>query len=711
MDRFWLDEARRYITEHRAFSNVSEIRWVRTTGTHERPLITATASVSLPSRFIASGVTDTGVKDRETVTFVFPTEFPLRAPLILLRSDFPRCFPHINPSESCVRPCIYEGNLSELLQQPEWMNAILNQLVDWLEKAASDDLMDYDQGWEPMRSDCLAGYIVYDIDKAIGAHANNDESVLNAKLRYCELGKLIIASLSAGFLESTELRRSTRSHAVHLVAREVVGTYVPNPIVDLGDLYQYAESIGIHDIRSVVEAAGSLHIEEDKLFVILSIKRPTKLIGSHSDIEFLNFVVIKKQSGKKRGQKTYAVSTECEVRMLGHISDTSPSLLRRLSGSKAAPGDTSVALVGCGSLGSKIAVHLARNGNGPFRLIDHDIFMPHNNARHALASTSLPYKADLLAESIATMSGQKVESIRESVLDINPRLLDRSGIIVDTTASLSVRNLLMSRQGLPPVVSGCLYGRGRFGLLLLENESRSCQLCDIWAHLYYRALLDDSLRGALFSSEETSVQIGQSCSSRTMIVDDARISLMAATMASRIQTALEQGLPESGEVLFSKLRDNYSVETVVISVPEVIVPKARSTREQDWQIRVSRYAYEDMIRLMQTRAPNETGGALVGSVFQYAKTVVITGIVPAPSDSTEEVDRFVLGTDGLEQRITSITRKSSGRVTYVGTWHSHPCGRTASRTDQATYMRLRRLRSGEPTVCLVVSRDGVALVQ
>ena len=711
MDRFWLEEARRYIIEHRAFSDVSPIRWVRISGTHKLPTISATVSVGLPSRFIGSGVTDTGVEDRETVTFVFPKQFPLKAPEIHLRDDFQRSFPHIYPSELRVIPCIYEGDPSELLQQPEWMNGILNQLVDWLEKAASGDLMNYDQGWEPMRSDRLAGCILYGLDEAINSHVNNGKSLLNAKIRYCRCRGKILASLSSSSSEWLKSCETIRSSVVHLVAPGTVPTYIPNPIVDLGGLYQYAKSIGIHDVGQVIERVNSLNIEEDKLFVLLSIKRPAKLIGSHSDIELLNFVIHKKEAGKKKGDKMYAVSPECKVEMLGHIEDRSPSLLGRLSGSKAVPNDTKVALVGCGSLGSKIAMHLARNGNGPFLLIDHDIFMPHNNARHALASTSLPYKADLLAESITTVSGLKAEPIRKSVLDINPRLLDRSRIVVDTTASLSVRNLLISRQGLPPVASGCLYGQGRFGLLLLENKSKSSRLSDIWAHVYHWALTDESLREALFSSKETSVQIGQSCSSRTMIVDDARISLMAAIMATRIQTALAEGLPESGEVLFSRCPDNYSVETAMIPVPEVIIPKVRSTREQGWQIRVSRSAYEDMMRLMQMSAPNETGGALVGSVFQYAKTAVITGIVCAPPDSREGVGEFVLGIDGLERRIVSMMEKTNGRVTYIGTWHSHPRGGAASRTDQLTYERLRHLRNGEPTVCLVVSEDEAALVQ
>ena len=40
-----------------------------------------------------------------------------------------------------------------------------------------------------------------------------------------------------------------------------------------------------------------------------------------------------------------------------------------------------VALVGCGSLGSKVAVMLARSGVGKFLLVDDDLFFPDNLVR------------------------------------------------------------------------------------------------------------------------------------------------------------------------------------------------------------------------------------------------------------------------------------------------------------------------------------------
>jgi sulfur-carrier protein adenylyltransferase/sulfurtransferase len=56
----------------------------------------------------------------------------------------------------------------------------------------------------------------------------------------------------------------------------------------------------------------------------------------------------------------------------------------RLDEAHTALKDRKVAVVGCGSLGSKVAVMLARAGVGHFLLVDDDIMLPDNVVRHEL---------------------------------------------------------------------------------------------------------------------------------------------------------------------------------------------------------------------------------------------------------------------------------------------------------------------------------------
>jgi integrative and conjugative element protein (TIGR02256 family) len=697
MDRFWLEKAHKYISEHNAFVEISK---VKIDDVASIATISATARVNLPSRFIKAGMTEIGVKEKEEVIFHFTNSFPLKAPSIQLRDDFPRCFPHINPSEKKVLPCIYEGNLSELLQQSGWMNEILNQLVDWLEKAASNDLMNYDQGWEPMRNDHNIGFLQYDIDETLASYEKLKTSTLVQGIIYeSRKGKILTGSCC-------NPEKSQKAHALYFLTPRVINNYVPNTIRKLSQLYEYAKSIGINGIKELVEEVDLKHISEDKLFIVLSVRRPVKIIGSESDVEFLNFVISKAEHRKKKRRELKRTLPDSNVGMLYHIAERSPSLLRRISGTQTKiDEDRTIALVGCGSLGSKIGIHLARNGNGPFLCVDNDSFMPHNNARHALISTWAKNKAELLSISIYLIGKTISMPVTEDALTVD---YSKSRLIIDTTASLSVRNFLMSRPDLPSIISCNLYNKGRSGLMLTENKNKTGSLANIWAFLYYQALKDDDIHRMLFSASLENVSIGQSCSSQTMVIDDARISLMAATMSLKIQHLLETDPQKNAEILFLQYDDNYSLRTVVHTVPDFIPVKAVLKRE--WMVFISEPLIEQMRNIMHDKSPNETGGALLGSVFLYPKTVVITDIINAPPDSIETPTLFILGVEGLEKKIQDTEKKTNGKVTYLGTWHSHPHGGSASRTDERTFKKLLFVRNYEPTACLILTKNELIMV-
>ncbi|MBU4445941.1 Mov34/MPN/PAD-1 family protein [bacterium] len=694
MDNFWVEKAQKYIQDHNAFKGVSIISYSETP---ENAIISATVSIGLPSKFIKEGITDIGVKSIEEVRFVFPDQFPLKAPKILLRNDFPRCFPHINPLKFDVNPCICDGDLSELLQQSEWMNGILNQLVDWLEKAASNELLNYDQGWEPMRNDHCSGFMLYDLNEVITAYNSKNSLCLTKEIYFEERKGIIVTDALC------DSKKKKTAHAVYCMSPFIIKTYIPNSITTLSNLYRYASSIEISDLKEHVEEIDLEHLNEDKLFVVLSVKRPVKLIGSDCNIEFLNFVIHKSKPRKKNKKR---VLPDCKAGMLSHIEELSPALLKRLSGTETKLNETQkIALVGCGSLGSKIGMNLARNGNGPFLCIDDDIFMPHNNARHALTLTWAQNKAELLSLSMFNTSKVLAEAVKGSAFSAD---FSNSRLIIDTTASLAVKHFLMDQQNLPPIISGGLFGQGRCGILFIENNLKTSRLTDLWAYLYHYSLEKNYIHDVLFTSQRNQAQIGQSCSSQTLIVDDARISLMAAIMSLKIQQIVEKGLPKNGEIMLSKYDDNYSLITEILSVPDSVpVP---SPKKRDWQVFLFETVIEQMKESMSKKSPNETGGVLLGTVFLHAKSVVVTAILPAPPDSIEKPYLFVLGTEGLEEQIKSIEKKTNGKVTYLGTWHSHPHGGNASDTDDNTYNKLLFVRNYEPTVCLIVTPQDVLQV-
>jgi integrative and conjugative element protein (TIGR02256 family) len=266
----------------------------------------------------------------------------------------------------------------------------------------------------------------------------------------------------------------------------------------------------------------------------------------------------------------------------------------------------------------------------------------------------------------------------------------------------------MDRNELPPIISGGLYKQGKYGLLLVESFARKNGLAILWAYLYNLSLINYDLAEVLFSSNLGKVDIGQGCSSTTMIATDSQISLMASTMNLKIQDVLENGLSRTGEILLLKYSPPYSLSTEVITVPEHMMI---STSSNEWKVFLSKPVYEEMRTLSKSKFPNETGGVLLGSVFPYPKIIVITKLLFAPPDSIEKQNKFILGVSGLKEKIRKTESATNGKVTYLGTWHSHPLGGGPSFIDINTYRRLLETRNYEPTVCLIISQEDIVVIE
>lgn len=114
--------------------------------------------------------------------------------------------------------------------------------------------------------------------------------------------------------------------------------------------------------------------------------------------------------------------------------------------------DRKVGIVGCGSLGSKIAVMLSRSGVGKFLLVDDDILFPGNFVRHDLDWRDVAtHKVDSVARRIQLVNpvascekrkdrlgGQESSGSIESLIEG----LAHCDLIVDTTAEPTVFNYL-----------------------------------------------------------------------------------------------------------------------------------------------------------------------------------------------------------------------------------------------------------------------------
>lgn len=137
-----------------------------------------------------------------------------------------------------------------------------------------------------------------------------------------------------------------------------------------------------------------------------------------------------------------------------------------------------VAVVGCGSVGSKVAVQLGRSGVGQFVLVDGDVLAAGNLVRNeldwravgmhksqALAARLKEIRADCDVISRTTvMGGQESGDTLSSTM----RLIEKCDLIIDATADASVFNLCaaIARRAKKPMCWAQVFGGGAGGIVV-----------------------------------------------------------------------------------------------------------------------------------------------------------------------------------------------------------------------------------------------------
>jgi hypothetical protein len=210
---------------------------------------------------------------------------------------------------------------------------------------------------------------------------------------------------------------------------------------------------------------------------------------------------------------------------------------QRLDESHINLSEKSVALIGCGSLGSKIGSMLARSGVARFALIDDDILFPDNLVRHDLDWRDVgSHKADALARRLNLVSpttqanarrvqlgGQESPTSAEMLL----KLIGDCDLIVDATANPEVLNLTSALAAFykKPIVWGEVFGGAIGGLVARSRPGFEP------SPQHMRRAIENwfAERGA--TPVRSGRGYGAVAEDTLLIADDADVSVMAAHTA------------------------------------------------------------------------------------------------------------------------------------------------------------------------------------
>lgn len=700
------------IASHPAVVNVAEFFFNEETGTNT---LDVTFDVNLPNIWRTKGESPTGVQLREVVRFHFPDSYPLDPPEVSLRPNFNRNLPHMQPWLINGRPvpCLYDGHLSELFQQ-EGILSILNQITAWLDKAALNALIDPVQGWEPVRRDTYENRLVVDsktlhelVDRKGGYKffefnylrfkTKNESDIIHGQIS-SESPKLNPRSVCQIFGERTLDKDSRcligKSLALavwpgkHPSGEPIINdTYLPETVSNVDELKKRAALYGcekeIKDGLDWLKRCLSAHPKTGpfSLAIVLLARRPFKIIGSQSPIELCPYV------GDIHSPDLFAQNGTTAVRPAAQHHDITRDLLAQMSGISINSDWQSWTLIGAGSLGSKLALHLARAGHGPDIVIDSSIMSPHNAARHALAPFTkdmqthwLNSKANLLCDVLHGL-GQPAKSLFKDVVVVSQNEKEarqgwskQSWAIVNATASLRVREALASTNLLPTrVIETLLFSGGVVGAITVEGPNRNPDTGDLAAEFYALVGQDTSVARIIFENNNaTSRQnIGQGCGSLTMHMSDGRLSLLASGMSEYLLKKQRDGLPENGgEILIGRLsEDGLGLQWNIHSLPPVTLVYA--SNKDTWRVHIHPRA-RAKIEKETERWPNvETGGVLIGRFSEASRTFYVVDVLDAPEDSIRTANKFVLGIKGLRRQLDVFSKAVGWSLYCLGTWHSH----------------------------------------
>jgi molybdopterin/thiamine biosynthesis adenylyltransferase len=148
-----------------------------------------------------------------------------------------------------------------------------------------------------------------------------------------------------------------------------------------------------------------------------------------------------------------------------------------------------IAIVGCGAIGSQLAVSLARAGISKFVLCDPETLLLENVARHACShaeARNAPKKVDALRSLILRyFPAAECTCIHQNVLDVlceNIEQFDDTALVVVCVANAAVERRLNaiqhSRPEMPPILYAWLEPRGVAGhMIFVSQRNAGCWDC------------------------------------------------------------------------------------------------------------------------------------------------------------------------------------------------------------------------------------------
>lgn len=334
--------------------------------------------------------------------------------------------------------------------------------------------------------------------------------------------------------------------------------------------------------------------------------------------------------------------------------------------------DTTITAIGLGSVGSQVFMNFARMGYGKWYLVDNDILLPHNLARHSLLSCDIGYskteRLSLNANKLFRINF--TQSIPTNILHSKNELLDEaiknSNVLLDMSASIPVaRKLSIDIESSAKRISVFLSPSGRDGIILCEDGDRKMRI-DFLEMIYYRYLTENEELHNHLQRKDERLRIGNSCRDVSLAMAQDFVAIHSGIFTRAIRTCIS-----SNEAMIKIWRINNDLGVTAYTCP---CSECSISKIGEWTIITNNELLKKMSAQRISKFPVETGGVLIGSHDMQRKVLYIVDTIPSPIDSVEWPTVYIRGCRGLEREIKNVSDVTANNLYYIGEWHSHPEG-------------------------------------
>jgi proteasome lid subunit RPN8/RPN11 len=666
---------------------------------------------------------NSAIENPEEITLRYAVLAKRTAPRVLaVRKDFPDDLPHLNlrSGENNEKSLCLWGSGTRDLYEHHGIARLLQVLQDWLADARDGVLSKGE--WEPAPYEkqflvhCNIGKLQKKADQFLG-DIRKGKCALWKEGRYFGVGRITkyptnAASLNVKRLDAKERQKRKEAmgryeHSCYLITSEARVTF-SNPLRTIPtSLDELISLLPQENTRKFCDFVKKRNFEErGGLLVVFSLRRPlpmqSEVVGvattTSSHNELLAFWI-------------YSENGEMLIEQVGLISDASKELLAAVSGEKKYY--LPVNIVGCGSVGSALAVLLARSGITISRLVDPDFLLPHNNTRHECETGGkVPYlllKARVLAEKIQNISSDYSPECTYDVL--NARNFDElgSGHVIETIGSNDLESLWLSKPE-TPVHRILISGSGRVALLQSQNMSHdlsNASLLDIEAQMYLLALHVDKIREWLLSDGVLSNRLlGFGCSSATMEMPWSTIQNHCSSLFPAVKEALNSKI--SGLIFNFLTEDGKPDGYLKCDLPKFKEISCFDEMQSDWTVRLSESVEKFLFDERVESRPNEVGGFLIGLVNLEEHCISVCAATRAVKRSSPSEVELISADE--DPALINILEASGYKLGLLGTWHSHVLGTSKpSFVDFETLSDTAQSSVVGPSVMVIVAENDLTV--